>query len=150
MSKLEQAKDAILANIIRAANDDTESVESVKHLVEAYSIIVGAETQEKMTIWTMGDNFEDDDLDDALIWRATQEDRKDMDEKIKYNFTRHSSYAASATMDQDGKLVERDASVNWWMALKCVVTLKHFGGGIWQSSDGWWRCKRCNRCIFQG
>jgi len=56
-----------LANIIRAANDVTESVESVKHLVEAYSIIVGAETQEKMTIWTMGDNFEDDDLDDALV-----------------------------------------------------------------------------------
>ena len=67
VSKLEQAKDAILANIIRAANDDTESVESVKHRVEAYSIIVGAETQEKMTIWTMGDNFEDDDLDDALV-----------------------------------------------------------------------------------
>ena len=56
-----------LANIIRAANDVTESVESVKHLVEAYSIIIGAETQEKMTIWTMGDNFEDDDLDDALV-----------------------------------------------------------------------------------
>ena len=67
VSKLEQAKDAILANIIRAANDDTESVESVKHLVEAYSIIVGAETQEKMTIWTMGGDFEDDDLDDALV-----------------------------------------------------------------------------------
>ena len=63
VSKLEQAKDAILANIIRAANDDTESVESVKHLVEAYSIIVSAETQEKMTIWTTGGDFEDDDLD---------------------------------------------------------------------------------------
>ena len=67
VSKLGQAKDAILANIIRAANDDTESVVSVKHLVEAYSIIIGAETQEKMTIWTMGGDFEDDDLDDALV-----------------------------------------------------------------------------------
>jgi hypothetical protein len=67
MSKLEQAKDAILANIIRAANDDTESVESVKHLVEAYSIIVGAETQEKMTIWTTGGVLEDDDLDSFVV-----------------------------------------------------------------------------------
>jgi hypothetical protein len=28
---------------------------------------VSAETQEKMTIWTTGGDFEDDDLDDALV-----------------------------------------------------------------------------------
>ncbi len=44
------AKNAILANIVRAADNDT--AETVKTLAEAYAMIVQAETQEMMTRWT--------------------------------------------------------------------------------------------------
>ncbi len=51
------AKNAILANIVRAADNDT--AETVKTLAEAYAMIVQAETQEMMTRWTTNGGTEE-------------------------------------------------------------------------------------------
>lgn len=51
------AKNAILANIVRAADNDT--AETVKTLAEAYAMIVQAETQEIMTKWTTNGGTEE-------------------------------------------------------------------------------------------
>lgn len=54
------AKNAILANIVRAADNDDYTAETVKTLAEAYAMIVQAETQEIMTRWTTnGEEFEE-------------------------------------------------------------------------------------------
>lgn len=68
------------------------------------------------------------------------------DEKLKYQFTRISSHAEPVTLDQDGcKARQADVTVNFWTALKCVLSLKHFGGGVYQCEAGNWHCKRCHR-----
>lgn len=54
---IDDAKNAILANIVRAADNDT--AETVKTLAEAYAMIVQAETQEIMTRWTTNNNTEE-------------------------------------------------------------------------------------------
>ncbi len=51
------AKNAILANIVRAADNDT--AETVKTLAEAYAMIVQAEMQEMMTRWTTNGGTEE-------------------------------------------------------------------------------------------
>jgi hypothetical protein len=53
------AKNAILANIVRAADNDDYIAETVKTLAEAYAMIVQAETQEIMTKWTTNGGTEE-------------------------------------------------------------------------------------------
>ena len=56
---IDDAKNAILANIVRAADNDDYTAETVKTLAEAYAMIVQAETQEIMTKWTTNNNTEE-------------------------------------------------------------------------------------------
>jgi len=57
---IDDTKNAILANIVRAAdNDDDFTAETVKTLAEAYAMIVQAETQEIMTRWTTNGGTEE-------------------------------------------------------------------------------------------
>ncbi len=53
------AKNAILANIVRAADNDDYTAETVKTLAEAYAMIVQSETQEIMTKWTTNGGTEE-------------------------------------------------------------------------------------------